>query len=145
MGGSRISFRRGCTRLLLYFNTNKPHSFFFAEYQLYKKTAGHLMRGGAAHPLHPPPRSAPGYFLSTTFDHAPVQYYTAIQYTPDFFLTSYTALRKPRALGKLNLPICTRLKLALAAHQITIILEVYNLLSKLNREKINPIKIFFRS
>ena len=28
-------FRRGCTRLLLYFNTNKPHNFFFAEYQLY--------------------------------------------------------------------------------------------------------------
>ena len=29
-------FRRGSTRLLLYFNTNKPHSFFFfAEYQLY--------------------------------------------------------------------------------------------------------------
>ena len=28
-------FRRGCTRLWLYFNTNKPHSFFFAEYQLY--------------------------------------------------------------------------------------------------------------
>ena len=54
-GGSRIFFRRGCTRLLLYFNTNKPHSFF--EYQLYEKTAGHL-RGGA-HPLHPPPRSAP--------------------------------------------------------------------------------------
>ena len=22
-------FRRGCTRLLLYFNTNKPRSFFF--------------------------------------------------------------------------------------------------------------------
>ena len=34
-GGSRIFFRRGCTRLLFYFNTNKPHSFFFAEYQLY--------------------------------------------------------------------------------------------------------------
>ena len=28
-GGSRIFFRRGCTRLLLYFNTNKPHSSFF--------------------------------------------------------------------------------------------------------------------
>ena len=28
-GGSRIFFRRGCTRLLLYFNTNKPHSFLF--------------------------------------------------------------------------------------------------------------------
>ena len=27
-GGSRIFFRRGSTRLLLYFNTNKPHSFF---------------------------------------------------------------------------------------------------------------------
>ena len=27
-GGSRIFFRRGCTRLLLYFNTNKQHSFF---------------------------------------------------------------------------------------------------------------------
>ena len=35
-GGSRIFFRRGCTRLLLYFNTNKPHSFLiFSEYQLY--------------------------------------------------------------------------------------------------------------
>ena len=51
-GGSRIFFRRGCTRLLLDFNTNKPHSFFFfEEYQLYSKTAGHV-RGG--HPLHPP-------------------------------------------------------------------------------------------
>ena len=28
-GGSRILFRRGCTRVLLYFNTNEPHSFFF--------------------------------------------------------------------------------------------------------------------
>ena len=27
-GGSRIFCRRGCTRLLLYFNTNKLHSFF---------------------------------------------------------------------------------------------------------------------
>ena len=33
-GGSRIFLRRGCTRLLLYFNTNKPHADF-AEYQLY--------------------------------------------------------------------------------------------------------------
>ena len=30
-GGSRIFFSRGCTRLLLYFNTNKPHSFFFPQ------------------------------------------------------------------------------------------------------------------
>ena len=34
-GGSRIFIRRGCTRLLLYFNTNKPHIYFLAEYQLY--------------------------------------------------------------------------------------------------------------
>ena len=27
-GGSRIFFRMGCTRLLLYFNTNKPEIFF---------------------------------------------------------------------------------------------------------------------
>ena len=27
-GRSKIFFRRGCTCLLLYFNTNKPHSFF---------------------------------------------------------------------------------------------------------------------
>ena len=35
-GGSRMFFRKGCTCLLLYFNTNKAHSFFFvfAEYQL---------------------------------------------------------------------------------------------------------------
>ena len=35
-GQARIQdfFRRECTRLLLYFNTNKPHSFF-VEYQLY--------------------------------------------------------------------------------------------------------------
>ena len=30
-GGSRIFVRRGCTRLLLYFNTNKPHSLFFCR------------------------------------------------------------------------------------------------------------------
>ena len=35
--------------------------FFFAEYQLYKKTSGHLRGGGGgvAHPLHLPTRSAP--------------------------------------------------------------------------------------
>ena len=32
-GGSLIFFRRGCSRLLLYFNTNKPHSFFFFFWQ----------------------------------------------------------------------------------------------------------------
>ena len=59
-GGSRIFFRRGCTRLLLYFNTNKPDSFFFflQNTSCIRKPQVILGRGGA-HPLHPPPRSAP--------------------------------------------------------------------------------------
>ena len=43
-GGSRIFFRRRCPRLLLYSNTNKPHSFFFQNTRI---------------PPAPPPRSAP--------------------------------------------------------------------------------------
>ena len=58
-GGSRIFFWRGCTRLLLYFNTNKPHSFFCRIPVVILKTAGHLKEGGGCAPLHPPPRSAP--------------------------------------------------------------------------------------
>ena len=55
-------FIRGWTRLLLYFNTNKPHSFsFLAEYRRSSQGGG---RGGA-HPLHPPPKSAP--VLSTNY------------------------------------------------------------------------------
>ena len=61
-GGSRIFFRRGCTRLLLYFNTNKPLSLIFflqntsciRKPQVISEGGG----GGGAHPLHPPPRSA---------------------------------------------------------------------------------------
>ena len=61
-GGSRIFFRRGCTRLLLYFNTNKPHSFLFFLLQntsCIRKPQVISGGGGGAHPLHPPPRSAP--------------------------------------------------------------------------------------
>ena len=36
-GGSRIVFRRACTRLLLYFNTNKPHSFFLQNTSCIRK------------------------------------------------------------------------------------------------------------
>ena len=45
-------FTRGCTCLLLYFNTNKPQCFFL-------QNTSCIERGGV-HPLHPPPRSAPG-------------------------------------------------------------------------------------
>ena len=40
---------------------DQDHVFFFAEYRLYQKTAGHLGGRGGAHPLHPPPRSAPAF------------------------------------------------------------------------------------
>ena len=61
-GGSRIFFRRGCSRLLLYFNTNKPHSFFFCRLPvvLENRRSSRGGGGGGAHPVHPPPRSAPG-------------------------------------------------------------------------------------
>ena len=57
-GGSRIFLGGGA---LVSCSTSTPINhivFFLAEYQLYKKTAGHLGWGGT-HPLHPPPRSAP--------------------------------------------------------------------------------------
>ena len=63
-GGSRIFFRRGCTRLLLQFNTNKPHSFFFCRIPVVlENLRSSRKEGGGAHPLHPPPRSAPGLIL----------------------------------------------------------------------------------
>ena len=59
-GGSRIFFRRGCTCLLLYFNTNKPHSFFFLQNTSCIRKPQVISGGrGDVHPLHPPLRSAP--------------------------------------------------------------------------------------
>ena len=57
--GSGIFFREGCTRLLLYFNTNKPHRFFGRIRVVLENRRSSQGGGGAAHPLHPPPRSAP--------------------------------------------------------------------------------------
>ena len=65
-GGSRIFFRRGCTRLLLYFNTNKPHSFFFCRIPVVLENRRSSL-GGAAHPLYPPPRSGHEYSNLFTF------------------------------------------------------------------------------
>ena len=62
-GGSRIFFRRGCTRLLLYFNTNKPHSFFFCRIPVVlENRRSSQPGGGVADSLHPPPRSTPVFF-----------------------------------------------------------------------------------
>ena len=58
-GGSRIFFRRGCTRLSLYFNNIKPHSFFFRRIPVVLENRRSSRGGGGAHSLHPPPRSAP--------------------------------------------------------------------------------------
>ena len=67
-GGSRIFFRRGCTRLLVYFNTNKPHSFFLLQNtSCIRKTQVISGGGGDAHPLDPPPRSAPAMLYKVFF------------------------------------------------------------------------------
>ena len=47
-----------CTSLLLYFNTNKSHSFFLQNTSCIRKPLV-ISRGGGPYPLHPPPRSAP--------------------------------------------------------------------------------------
>ena len=54
-------FGRGCTRLLLYFNTNQPHSFFFWQNTSCIGKPQVISGRGGAHPLHPPPRSAPSH------------------------------------------------------------------------------------
>ena len=58
-GGSRIFLGGSALRLLLYFNTNKPHSFFFLQNTSCIRKP-QVISGEGAHPLHPPPRSAPG-------------------------------------------------------------------------------------
>ena len=52
-GGSRIFFRRGCPRLLLYSNTNKPHSFFFQNTSCIRKPQV-ISEGGCAPPAPSP-------------------------------------------------------------------------------------------
>ena len=57
-GGSRIFFRKGCTRLLLYFNTNKPHSFFLGRIPVVlenrRSSQGGGVRTPCTLPLDPP-------------------------------------------------------------------------------------------
>ena len=57
-GGSRIFFRRGCTRLLRYFNTNKPHSFFLQNTSCIRKPQV-ISRGGGCAPPAPSPKIRP--------------------------------------------------------------------------------------
>ena len=73
MGGSRIFFRRGCTCLLLYFNTNTPHFFFCRIPVVLENRRSSQGRGGNAHPLQPPPRSAPVNTLLICFSFSLIQ------------------------------------------------------------------------
>ena len=54
-GGSRIFFRRGCTRLLLYFNTNKPLIYiFFCRIPVVLENRRSSQGGGCAPPAPSP-------------------------------------------------------------------------------------------
>ena len=67
-GRIRDFFRRGRTRLLLYFNTNKSLIiiiFFFGRIPVVLENR-RSSQGGGSHPLHPPPRSAPVCHLKTS-------------------------------------------------------------------------------
>ena len=67
-GGSRIFFRRGCTRP---FNTNNPHSFFFCRIPVVLENRRSSQGEGGYAPLHSPPRSAPdGIWLLFTHKNA---------------------------------------------------------------------------
>ena len=60
-GRIQVFFRRGCTCLLLYFNTNKPQFFFRSKPVVLEN------RRSSQGALHPPPRSAHAYVLIFTF------------------------------------------------------------------------------
>ena len=60
-------FRRGCTRLLLYYNTKKQRSFsFFGRIPVVLENSRSSRGGGGVPPLHPPPGSA----ADTVYKHS---------------------------------------------------------------------------
>ena len=115
-------FRRGCTRLLLYFNTNRPHIFFFLQNTgCIRKPQ--VISGGGAHPLHPPPRSAP-----VPTDHMCI---SSLKIDLNAVLTSHTLLsnlssthlkkhwkRCARIISELDVIICSYWKLVLVQFTI---------------------------
>ena len=61
-------FRRGCTRRLLYFNTNKPDSFFFGRIPVVLENCRSSQGGGGVRtpctlPLDPPLYSYTTYII----------------------------------------------------------------------------------
>ena len=57
-------FWRGCTRLLLYFNTNKPHSFFLQNTSCIRKLHVISGEGGTPCTLPPDPPLHPHFLLT---------------------------------------------------------------------------------
>ena len=57
-------FWRGCTRLLLYFNTNKPHSFFLQNTSCIRKLQVISGEGGTPCTLPPDPPLHPHFLLT---------------------------------------------------------------------------------
>ena len=71
-GRIQVFFRRGRTRLLLYFNTNKPHSFFLQNTSCIRKPQVISRRGGGVRTPAPSPYIRPrnpslSQILSTVF------------------------------------------------------------------------------
>ena len=66
-GGSRIFSRRGCTHLLLY-STPINHIFFFLQNTSCIRKLQVISGEGGAHPLHPPPRSAPANLVFSAIE-----------------------------------------------------------------------------
>ena len=103
-GGSRIFFRRGCSRLLLYFNTNKPHIFFLQNNSCIRKPQVISRGGGGVRtpctlPLDPPPMLATFFSIKSCL----------IITFPFFFSVAYTFKNKLRAAVPvlcLNIKLC---------------------------------------
>ena len=89
-GGSRIFFRRGCTRLLLYFNTNKPHSFF-CRIQVVLENRRSSQGGRDVHPLHPPLDPPLSYVAIGETRYLSMLYKEKLLFVQDFGL--HTGLR----------------------------------------------------
>ena len=90
-GGSRIFFTRGCTRLLLYFNTNKQHSFFLQNTSCIRKPqvisggGGGGLRTPCTLPLDPPLQEH-AYVLET------VRFIATVNDRANYYLQAFTRM-----------------------------------------------------
>ena len=96
-GGSRIFFRRGCTRLLLYFNTNKPHSFFVCRISVVLENR-RSSRGGGGGLL---PEHAPVSFCTCNYTRGSV--FKFAQFAPGVCSQIFNRLHILKHFAKLKL------------------------------------------